>query len=283
MIDMCQEKLQEACASDGEDADCVLTVSLMGITSDRDSSVRLRVFEGANKLYPERPIHGTHDGGKGAFKYYWFLSTGAMDHDEWQHTIAMGIKTEGADFDLYVTVMDGRYPTEADYDFKSTNYGADSVLLSSEDPMFQHSNAASWDPSVGMVVVVGVKSLQDTSADFSLVMNGPLPVYYEISQIETSISQSVLVEANAERSADAPYIKVFKWYNWGHENFDVEVKAIKGQADFYLNLISETSYQDNAYSAIGLNANNSQWDAHLRSSVSSEQVARLSLTRADTE
>jgi len=73
----------------------------------------------------------------------------------------MGVKSEGADFDLYVSVMDGRYPTEEDYDFKSTNLGADSVFLSWEDPMFQHENPDSWDPSVGMVVIVGVKSLQD--------------------------------------------------------------------------------------------------------------------------
>lgn len=60
-----------------------------------------------------------------------------MEADEWQHTIALGIKTEfGADFDLYVSVMDGRYPTDNDYDFKSTNYGADSIFISSENPMF---------------------------------------------------------------------------------------------------------------------------------------------------
>lgn len=54
----------------------------------------------------------------------------------WQHTIAMGIKTADADFDLYVSVMDGRYPTETDYDFRSTNFGADSIQLDSDDPMF---------------------------------------------------------------------------------------------------------------------------------------------------
>lgn len=77
----------------------------------------------------------------------------------WQHSIAMGIKTKGSDFDLYVSVMDGRYPTNTDYDFRSTNFGADSIFLSSDDPMFQHTNDDSWDPAVGMVVVVGVLSL----------------------------------------------------------------------------------------------------------------------------
>ena len=48
----------------------------------------------------------------------------------------MGIKTADADFDLYVSVMDGRYPTETDFDFRSTNFGADSIQLDSDDPMF---------------------------------------------------------------------------------------------------------------------------------------------------
>ena len=93
----------------------------------------------------------------------------------------MGVKTYGADFDLYVSVMDGRYPTEDDYDYKSTNLGADSILISSEDALLQHTNEDSWDPSKGMVVVIGVKSLQDEEAEFSLVMNGPDKVRYQIT------------------------------------------------------------------------------------------------------
>ena len=96
----------------------------------------------------------------------------------------MGIKTAaGADFDLYVSIMDGRYPTQDDYDFKSTNFGADSIFLSSDNPMFQHTNPDSWDPSVGMVVVVGVQALQDTEAEFSLYMNGPNNVEYDVTDM----------------------------------------------------------------------------------------------------
>ena len=63
-----------------EDEDCALTISLRGIDveNERDSYVRMRVFNGTNKLYPERPIHGAMSG-KGTFKYYWFMSTGAKD------------------------------------------------------------------------------------------------------------------------------------------------------------------------------------------------------------
>ena len=188
MIDICKEKLIEACggadastttledAASGVTNDCSLLISLYSKIEDEDANLRLRVFNSTNKLYPEKPVHGTHKG-LGAFKYYWFLSTGAMEAEEtkeyWQHTIAMGITTLDADFDLFVSVMDGRYPTDIDLDYSSTNLGADSIFLSSDDPKFQRSNKDSWNPAVGMVVVIGVKSLQEEEAEFSLVMNGP--------------------------------------------------------------------------------------------------------------
>ncbi len=61
-----------------------MTVSLRGIdaTNEKDSYVRMRVFNGTNKLYQDKPILGVA-GGKGTFKYYWFFSTGAQDLVEW--------------------------------------------------------------------------------------------------------------------------------------------------------------------------------------------------------
>ena len=119
----------------------------------------------------------------------------------WQHIIALGIKTSGADFDLYVTVMDGRYPVENDFDFSSTNVGADSIQLSSDNPIFMKTNPDSWDPTVGMVVVVGVKSLQENEAQFSLIVNGPNVPQYNITQIGINMPQIVAVKADNKRSA----------------------------------------------------------------------------------
>lgn len=78
MIDICQEKLEEVCKT-GED--CSLLISLYGETNNTDSDVRLRVFNGTNKLFAEKPITGTSKV-KGEFKYYWFVSTGAHDEIE---------------------------------------------------------------------------------------------------------------------------------------------------------------------------------------------------------
>ena len=51
-----------------EDQDCAVTISVRGIDAvdEKDSHVRLRVFNGTNKLYPEVPIHGSASG-KGTF------------------------------------------------------------------------------------------------------------------------------------------------------------------------------------------------------------------------
>jgi len=53
-----------------------------------------------------------------------------------------------------VTVMDGRRPTETDYDFKSTLTGADSISIASNDTFWQKNG---WNTSAGVTVVVGVK------------------------------------------------------------------------------------------------------------------------------
>ena len=135
-----------------------------------------------------------------------------------------------------------------------------------------------------MVVVIGVKALQDAPAEFSLVMNGPDKVTYQITQMSTNNAEEATVAFDSTRSADNPYVQVYKWYNWGHGDFRIEVKTRSGEANFYLNRVSETDYQENAFSAIGLNAFNSAWTAQLtaNSEVRLADISEIKLTREDT-
>ena len=64
MIDICAEKLKEACSVDG--ADCSLQISLYGESEDYDANVRLRVFNSTNRLEFEKPIKSSL-GGKDSF------------------------------------------------------------------------------------------------------------------------------------------------------------------------------------------------------------------------
>lgn len=44
--------------------------------------------------------------------------------------------TLNGDADIYVSVMDGRYPTEEDFDYMSDMIGTDFIRISSMDAIF---------------------------------------------------------------------------------------------------------------------------------------------------
>lgn len=55
--------------------------------------------------------------------------------------------TKNTDADLFVSVMDGRNPTETDYDYKSQMIGADSIVIRSTDAIFTGKNQLhDWQP-----------------------------------------------------------------------------------------------------------------------------------------
>lgn len=64
--------------------------------------------------------------------------------------------------------MDGRQPNEMDYDFKSSNQGADSLRIASNDTFWVESG---WNTSAGVVVVIGVKQLK--AGNYSLILTSP--------------------------------------------------------------------------------------------------------------
>lgn len=93
----------------------------------------------------------------------------------------MGIKSGlESDPDLYVSVMDGRRPTETDYDFKSTLSGADSVTIASNDTFWQNNG---WNTSAGVTVVVGVK--QEKKGEYTLHLTSPNKPLFP-SEIDTN-------------------------------------------------------------------------------------------------
>ena len=79
------------------------------------------------------------------------------------------MEADGEDVDLFVSVLDGRYPIDSDYDFYSDNLGADDVYITSNDPIWASNG---YNKSLGVVFVVGVKALSD-NANYTLVMSGP--------------------------------------------------------------------------------------------------------------
>ena len=158
---------------------------------------------------------------------------------------------------MYVSVMDGRYPTEDDYDYKSENYGSDWITISNNDTLMSNDNDHSWNPRVGMVVVVGVRARFNGASAYSLMLKGPEKSYYDMHTLFTNDYEQVELPTDASRDKHSPYLKVYKWYNWQHGDFKLNVKLTKGAADFYLNKIGETNYEENAITGIPLSFENS--------------------------
>ena len=280
---MSKEKLEEACWD--PESSCTILINVAGQSPNYDSRFRVKVFTGANRLYPYEPIEDSlllAD----TYKYYWFISTAAMaatpSIPNWLHEIGLGIKTPGMDVDMYVSVMDGRFPTEEDYDYKSVNLGSDWVTISSNDTMMQNDNYHSWNPRVGLVVVVGVRARHNGASAYSLVLKGPDPSYYDMHTLMTNDFAQVEVRADPQRSTENPYLKVYKWYNWQHVDFKVNVKVTAGAADFFLNKIGETNYEENAISGLPLGAANSQWHAKLNRTENFWQDS-VTVLKIDTE
>ena len=262
---------------------CVLVFLVYG-QSDFESRYRIRVLRGTNKLYEGNAIFDTVNAGD--FKYYWFISLGglfASRDPTWQHNIGVGVKTPGADVDMYVSVYDGRNPTIHDNDFSSTNFGADAVILKASDLVFQHTNPDALKVNQGLVVVVGIHNSGSSTAQFSLVERQGFDHLTDVEDLITNDSRTVTLSANRQRTAANPETKVFRWYNWEHGNFNIQVRAIQGKANFYVNFVGESNYEENMFSGIPTNKNDSMWSAQLDSFDSNNRTAAVSIYRFDTD
>lgn len=147
-------------------------IGVAGSTNDTLSSYRLKGFRGHNKVHMNKPIKKqvpVEREEKDAFDYFWFVinDTVAEPDAYFNYQISVASPSD-QDPDLYVSVMDGRWPTQDDFDFKSSLNGADSVQISSSDSFWQNNG---WSHQAGVVVVVGVR--QKTAGDYTLVLTSP--------------------------------------------------------------------------------------------------------------
>jgi hypothetical protein len=61
-----------------------------GMTAHSTSFYRLKVFNGTNKIQPNRPIEFNLKKA-GSYQYFWFVSTAANSSSEWFYDIYLGI------------------------------------------------------------------------------------------------------------------------------------------------------------------------------------------------
>ena len=131
--------------------------------------------------------------------------------------------------------------------------------------------------------MIGVRLVTPNAASFSVSVDGPTHPSYDISTLETNLPLVTYIEPNEKRSEKKSDFRVFRWYNWEHGDFMIQVKAISGVSSFYLNSIGETSFQENAYSGVPTAPENSEWHTYLNGTDSANSTAEVVIFRSDTE
>ena len=170
VVEVCQEKLAAKCQGT---QGCALLIGVVG-KSDTLASYRLKGFYGRNKLYLDTPrtVSSTRQRSQGEyFDYYWFVISESAVTSGADFQYQVSVSTDGTgDPDLYVSLMDGRFPTEDDYDMVSNQAGGDSLRIE------KYGNSSlwarkGWDPSAGVLVVVGVRV--STPMNYTVALTRP--------------------------------------------------------------------------------------------------------------
>ena len=148
-----------------------MLVGVVGNSDTYDSDYRLKGFYGDNKLNMNHPIKVLGNAAQQEWYYYWFVITDNVAESNkdapFSYHVAVGT-APGGNPDVYVSLMDGRFPTETDYDLSSKQRGSETVIIDSSDRLFKEKG---WNTRAGVMVVVGVKV--NGKADFSIIANRP--------------------------------------------------------------------------------------------------------------
>jgi len=129
MLDICESTFRELC--NNEENSCVVIIGVHNTDENYAARYRLKYFTQNNSLAPLVPIKDSIEIA-GDYKYYYFSSNATVFHpqDYWEFLISLSIFSEGGDADMYLSLLDGRKPTQDDCDFASENMGPDDIIIS---------------------------------------------------------------------------------------------------------------------------------------------------------
>ena len=277
IIEPCEEQMERSCP---DAAGCALIVGVAGTTADLTASYRLKGFYGTNKLRLNDPVVKETDfprEGDDAFDYYWFVITdrvpgllggGSADVGRpFEYQVSVGTQT-GGDPDLFVSVMDGRSPTELDHDFASTMTGADTIRISSADRVWAERG---WEAAAGVVVVVGVRFAE--AGGYTLVVTAPATAADRIEsmtvgeRVEDSLDELDPSSRNADEwtvdedgTRVRSYARVFQFYNWEHQDLQLALNMLRGHGRLMYSRTGQREHSQNIYTAVPVSVDNSlEW------------------------
>jgi hypothetical protein len=121
-------------------------------------------------MFDRTPISGLIVN-QGDYDYYWFVSNLSTTNASaiWSYTLSLGLAQDGQDADLFVSVIDGRFPVDSDFDFSSSMLGPDNLVISSTDLFW---NISGYNKSDGVLFIVGIKAITP-NVSYTLLMQGP--------------------------------------------------------------------------------------------------------------
>lgn len=247
IIEPCPEYMAEKCGP-GVTNGCGFVVGVVGM-DDRLSSYRLKGFYGSNKLklgVPATDSYQVMSEGQGFMSYYWFVINDTILDAGAQFDYQVSVGTQrGENPDLYVTLMDGRLPTPADWDLMSNMQGADSVRIASNMTIWDEHG---WNTTAGVVVVVGVWTEARTTP-YSLILTSDATQPKQLTRI--NLDQSL--EVSNPEGGEA----VYQLYNWGHKDILVTLNMNQGAGTLMYQRTGQNDYDNNIYTAIPMGKNNS--------------------------
>ena len=262
IIEPCEERLSEECP---DSSGCALIAGVVGLGPGK-SSYRLRGFYGTNKLklgVPTNTTSSTKEFGDSVYHYYWFSINDTVADADAKFEYQLSVQTkDGANPDLVVSLMDGRFPTLEDNDLASTMMGADTVTVSSEDTLWDERG---WSTQAGVVVVAGVK-LSTATEPYQLILTSAKTAPSSMERIDIGQSKEITLDAlpgepgpdgQLVPKEDRGYSKVFQLYNWEHKNSFITFEVREGSATIMCQTAGQKDYSDTIYSAIPYSRANS--------------------------
>lgn len=153
--------------------------------------------------------------------------------------------------------MDGRFPTEDDFDLVSNQAGADSVRIEKYDNSTIW-NRRGWDPRAGVVVVVGVRVATPMNYTVALT-KPPTDASNPLLTMERVFAGQAQKRVNLSAEESVGYSKIYQFYNWYHRNFEITFSFLEGDknATVMYQKAGQTYTNNNIYTGVPLTVNNS--------------------------
>lgn len=224
IIQVCAEYLRDRCEAN----ECALVVGVAG-KDDKLASYRLKGFRTDNFLKAFEPRNSStlsRQFNGSFYDYFWFVinDTVLSPANTFEYHVSVATD-EGKNPDLFVSLMDGRDPTDQDYEFASEMFGSDSVKISSKQTIWAEKG---WNTSSGVTVVAAVKKpAKDT------------PYRILLTNLTNYRPDFKRIEVNDAYTVDQSYDNVlkltkryFQFFNWEHKDVTVTLTMMQSAKGF---------------------------------------------------